>query len=408
MTLHQTMMCVRPWRAAQRGMTLIELMVAVVISMVLSLAIFAVLAGAEGSKRTTTSVNDINQAGNYAMYSIDKWVRSAGSGLTQKASLADSGSIQNASYLFGCQVFAAKSGTTVLPSTPPAPFNSVNTTGTAGQFRLAPVLIAPGQTTPGVSGSPSDVLVVMSGSAGFGETPADFSSAPLSNKLTLSNTVSFRPNDIVLVANKQGAAGTLSPCMVQQVSTAAVSGKDLNLAGTYANGTIGSASLASMPLEGAAINLGNIAGDNPPVFLLIGVGDNNTLFSYDLLQATANPLLPVADGVFEMHALYGVDNNNDGTVDAWVDPSASGSSYALARLMTGDQTAVRLLQSIKAIRVGLITRTSLPEKTTVAPATLTLFSDVAGASFTRTLTTAERSYRYRTIESTIPVRNSMF
>ena len=140
-------------------------------------------------------------------------------------------------------------------------------------------------------------------------------------------------------------------------------------------------------------------------FLMIGVGADNTLFSYDLLQATNTPLLPIAAGVFEMHALYGVDNDNNGTIDAWVDPSSS-VTYSLAALMAGDQTAARLLQSIKAVRVGLITRTSLQERTTVAPATLTLFSDL-GLTHTRTLTDAERLYRYRTIESTIPIRNAL-
>ena len=153
------------------------------------------------------------------------------------------------------------------------------------------------------------------------------------------------------------------------------------------------------------MNLGNIAGNNPPNFMMIGVGANNTLFSYDLLQTTATPLLPIADGVFEMHALYGVDNDNNGTLDAWVDPNTT-TVYTLAALMAGTETASNLLQSIKAVRVGLITRTSLPEKTAVAPATLTLFSDL-GLTHTRTLTPAEQLYRYRTIESTIPIRNTM-
>ena len=115
-----------PLRAAQRGLTLIELMVSLLISMVLSLAIFAVLGSSEGLKRTTTSVNDINQAGNYAMYMIEKWVRSAGSGFTQSAP-----------YAFGCTVFASKGGAQVLPATAaiPAPFDSINT-GTVGRFAL--------------------------------------------------------------------------------------------------------------------------------------------------------------------------------------------------------------------------------------------------------------------------------
>ena len=46
---------------------------------------------------------------------------------------------------------------------------------------------------------------------------------------------------------------------------------------------------------------------------VIGVGDHNTLYSYDLLQTTASPLSPLADGVFELHAVYGVDTTADGT-----------------------------------------------------------------------------------------------
>ena len=381
-------------RRAQQGMTLIELLVAMLISLVLSLAIFGVLASSEGLKRTTTSVNDINQTGNYAMYTIDKWVRSAGSGFAQSAA-----------YAFGCTVHAARSGTQVLPAgaAAPAPFDAINTTGTVGAFKLAPILIAPGQTTPGVSGAASDALIVMAGSAGYGESAVDLSDLSAANELKLTNTVSFKANDIVLVANRQGAAGAVSPCLIQQVS--AVAGKAVSLGGAYANASIGSESLTAMPLESAAINLGNVVGNNAPTFLMIGVGADNTLFSYDLLQSTATPLLPIAAGVFEMHALYGVDNDNNGTIDTWVDPSSS-STYTLAALMAGDQTAAGLLQSIKAIRVGLITRTSLPERETVAPATLTLFSDL-GLTYTRTLTTAERVYRYRTIESTIPIRNTM-
>ena len=256
----------RPLRArlvgrAQQGMTLIELLVAMLISLVLSLAIFGVLASSEGLKRTTTSVNDINQTGNYAMYTIDKWVRSAGSGFAQSAA-----------YAFGCTVHASRSGTQVLPAgaAAPAPFDGINTTGTVGAFKLAPILIAPGQTTPGVSGAASDALIVMAGSAGYGESAVDLSDLSAANELKLTNTVSFKANDIVLVANRQGATGAVSPCMIQQVS--AVAGKAVSLGGAYANASIGSESLTAMPLESAAINLGNVVGNNAPTFLMIGVG----------------------------------------------------------------------------------------------------------------------------------------
>lgn len=396
-----------PLRTAQRGLTLIELMVSLLIGMLLTLAIFAVLASAEGLKRSTNAVNDINQAGTYAMYAIDKWVRSAGSGFAQSGA-----------FTFGCDVHAstARAGTgQVLPATSaaPAPFAAVNTTGTAGQFRLAPLLIAPGQTTPNMSGQASDVLIVMAGAAGGGEAPIGFSDFPVSSggasTLNLMNTVSFRANDLVLVADVQGTL----PCMVQQVGTPFAGGTAtaMDLGGDYHAPSIASANLTAITDLGVAMNLGNSAGNNPPAFLMIGVGDNNTLYSYDLLQTTATPLLPVADGVFELHARYGVDTDDDGRIDDWADASTS-ADYSLGVLTAGTPGAAQALQRIKAVRVGLILRTSLPEKATdyVAPSPITLFSDLNGGAltYTRDLTTAiELSYRYRTVEATIPLRNSL-
>jgi type IV pilus assembly protein PilW len=79
--------------------------------------------------------------------------------------------------------------------------------------------------------------------------------------------------------------------------------------------------------------------------------------------------------------------------------------------MDGTPNASTLLKSIKAIRVGLIMRTSAPGKAadgsdTPTPASLTLFSDLP-TPYVRPLSTDERQYRYRTLESTIPLRNSM-
>jgi type IV pilus assembly protein PilW len=383
----------------QRGLTLIEMLVALLISSILSLAIFAVLAVAEGRKRTTTSVNDIGQAGSYAMYAIDKWIRSAGSGFAQSFGTS-----------FGCLLHASN-GAQVLPRTAalPAPFNNLNTTGTAGQFRLAPVLIAPGQTVPTASGMASDVLVVMSGAAGFGEMPASFQqfAAPTSNTVTLVNSVSFNAGDLLLLTDELGGGGVpgVARCTLQQVDAAFVAGSaTVSLGGTYHADPIASHSLASMSDRGLAMNLGNIGTGNRPDFLVIGVGENNTLFSYDLLESTGDPLVRVVDGVFELHAVYGVDNNDDGLIDSWQAPTSAG--FTLAELMAGDETAVLRLRRIKALRVGLILRTSLPEREEVAPASLTMFSDI-GLTHTRNLTTAERVFRYRVIESTIPLRNSM-
>lgn len=416
-------------RARQQGVTLIELMVTLLIGSILSLAVFGVLSISESRKRTTTSVNDTTQAGNYALYAIDKWVRSAGSGIAQSGVPSpESSAFVGAAQSFGCPLFVALGGGDILPrgttNPPPAPFASVST-GVVGTFRVAPLLIAPGQTTPGVSGAASDVLIVMSGSAGFGDGPipsrdsVDESGTPFAqtNQVNLNSGAALAAGDLLLIADQPGAV-TASPCMVQQV--ASVSGGTIGVTnGTgYGKASIGSgtniANLTSYSTDAVAMKLGNVAAGNPPSFLLVGVGNNNTLFTYDLLQtsgadATPNPnLQAVADGVFELHALYGVDTDGNGSVDGWEDPGVVTSNYRLSELMAGTPAAAQRIAQIKAVRVGLILRTSLPEREQVAPASLSLFSDLgAGVTYTRALATAERVFRYRVVESTIPLRNAL-
>jgi type IV pilus assembly protein PilW len=102
-------------RQAVRGMSLIELMVALLIASIVTLAIFAVMSTFEGRKRTTTSVNDANQAGNYAMHLLDKLVRSAGSGYVQAGPPPNADNTDRVAFAFGCRLLVASGATTVLP-----------------------------------------------------------------------------------------------------------------------------------------------------------------------------------------------------------------------------------------------------------------------------------------------------
>jgi type IV pilus assembly protein PilW len=281
------------------------------------------------------------------------------------------------------------------------------TTGTTGLFRLAPVVIGDGQTTPNISGSASDVLIVMGGAAGQAEVPMAFTAMSQSAALEVSSTVGVAANDLLLVADRQPASTGTADCLVEQVSSTFTSSSltTLALGGTYYAATIGSTALTSVTSEGVALALGNVSGGNPPSFLVYGVGNNNTLYSYDLLQTSGAPLQPIADGVFEMHALYGIDTDANGSADSWVTPTGT---HALSALMDGSIAAAGRLRAIKAIRVGLILRTSRQEASGSAPASLTLFSDLgSGLTHTRTLTTAQRNFRYRTVEITVPVRNNL-
>ena len=102
-------------RAAQRGLTLVELLVALVIGLVVVLAVTSVVTVGEAHKRSTTSTNDMGQSGSYAAYAIDRLLRSAGSGFAQTGTRG----------VFGCRLSAARkigaTATTILPRTASAP-----------------------------------------------------------------------------------------------------------------------------------------------------------------------------------------------------------------------------------------------------------------------------------------------
>lgn len=370
--------------AWQRGLSLIELLVAMVIGLIVTLAVTSVITVGEGKRRTTTSTNDMDQAGAYAAYLLDRAVRSAGSSLTQSTQPTDRG-------VFGCKLNAAS----LLPASAfPAPF--AKNFKSASDLRVAPVLIAKNQSDAG-----SDVLVVMGGDAVAGGVPRGLTDPGSANTLSMDNTVGISTGDLVLVSQN----GT-TDCLLEQVS--GTSAKVLTLGGTYY--TAGK----STALETLAAStstyvtpLGNPKNGNIQ-FQLFGVGDNRTLYGYDLLQVggttTAQAL---ADSVIEMHALYGLDTNGDGILDAWADPGATG--YDIATVMTTTAT----IKQIVAVRVALVMRSASKERDTVSASSLTLFADAVDASKkslaqTVKLTGADDTYyRYRVVDFTVPLRNML-
>ena len=399
------------------GFSLIELLVAMVIGLVVTLAITSVMIRGEGAKRSTTSVNDLNQNGAYAAYLLDRVVRSAGSGFSQSWDTT-----------YGCLLSVSQGAAAVLPLPAAIPASSAFARVTQ-PIRLAPVIIGKGladSTAPAqVRG---DVLVVMGGTGGFTEiqqpvTPASVSVAGMS----LQNALGYGTNDLLLLADTSVPAG----CMMQQVGirNRATSGPTLPFGGsgtnyyggstTYVGTTTSPVALTAFGGSTIALQLGN-AATNPPQFRLYGVGSNNTLVSYDLLQPAPQDDSPLADGVVEMRALYGVDTTvpPDGVVDSWVDPIA-GSGYEASVLTDGSAASQSKLRQISALRVGFFLRTSLqerprdrfgvdmtPTEVSALSTTLTLFGDLGGAfPQTRTISGSDNLFRYRTVEATVPLRN---
>lgn len=379
-------------RPQNSGFSLVELMVSMVIGLILTLAITSVMTSGESNKRSTTTLNDANQTATHISFMLDRSLRSAGSGFVQSWSAAAGGGA------LGCLVNASRDGSAILPrpSAVAAPFASVPL-----NLRLAPVVIQ--------READSDVLTVMSGSAGFAEVGRRVLPASVTtNSVRLLNTLGWREDDLVLFSED----GT--GCMLQQVR-ALVAGADqeLPLGGRFFQATGTTVNLSAFGASNTfAIALGSVsataARNNPPQFQLFGVDTaTRRLVSYDLLLSALDEApAPIADGVVEMRALYGIDTNGDGIRDLWQAPTGTFSS---ASLLNGTPAAQASLRQIVAVRVAVVLQTSLIEKDLVAPATLTLFSDLTDTSLhvQRTLSVDEQHVRHRTIEFTVPLRNML-
>lgn len=378
----------------QHGVTLVELLVALVIGLVVSLAVYNVLNLAEGRKRTTTSVNDIDKAGAFAAYQLNKALSSAGSGFTGGLNPNAGGTITSAAYSFGCRLNVSQGSTTLLPSAAnfSAPFASVSQ-----NLTLAPVIIFDGAATNG------DVIVSMGGSGGLSESITNVTSVNAAG-LKVATVASLSANDEILLieTNTDASPRPGGNCLLDQVQTDFEQGDgsnfDVPLAGEYHSGGAPAYDPDS-DASSIVLNMGKL-----PQFNMYGVGENNTLFSYDLLLPAAggNNANPSAfiEGVFQMEAIYGVNNGTVGNF-SWQAPT---DAYASEALLDGTAAANSRLQTITLVRVAFVMRTNLAEKEEVSSSSITLFEGLDGFS-SQTISGLDRHYRYRVIETTIPIRN---
>jgi type IV pilus assembly protein PilW len=387
----------------QKGMTLIELMVAMVIALGMTIAISSVLIASENHKRITTSTNDTQQTGSYAYYALDKALRGAGSAIAESAFPSDVG-------VLGCHLNAG----TILPrATPfPTPFAGF-LGGAAGTLDIAPVLIGATQSQGG-----SDVIMIMSGSGSAGGVSRQITGGGNATSTILDNTVGFANNDLVLVSQSG-----LPDCLLEQVSS--VANPTLNLGGLYYTATGGGASMAT--LAGSTSTyvtpLGNAAANNVQ-FTLFGVDSNRTLFSYDVLRnqnfysgVGGDISQAIADGVVQMNALYGIDSTGAGIQDTWAGPADAG--WDINTVMASPAK----MRQILSVRIALIVRgeyydtkrDAFGAPIAVSPPTLTIFNGLrrgpggTGSSLAQAvaINVADRQFRYRVFEFTVPLRNML-
>jgi type IV pilus assembly protein PilW len=408
-----------------RGFSMIELMVAMLIGLIGMVIIFQVFEVSEGIKRTTTSGGDAQQNGAVALYLIEHDLRNAGAGF-------------NDTPTAGCQVigFDSKRATPNFPTAPDT------------------ILLVPARITSTGAATSPDQLTIFYGSkpnvVNATTLQAPGMPAPAAD-LNVRNPYGYRPGDLILLQDP----GTATPCAVMEVTKSPASLPPPTAPINVERGTNPYTLLSGVsriprfnPVGGLGVtytgtaakatlvfNLGNIhepAGSpDVPVHNTYAIA-NRSLQVTSLFvpnAATASPMVStVADNIVHMRALYGIDTGpvfnaageGDGVVDTFVDAATFN-----AMVVNGATPPWRYLI---AVRVALVARSALAERPSEGAAGCDATTDgtevppapdrrpkwtgpglvvppPAQVPFNLTADPDWKCYRYRTFETTVPLRN---
>jgi type IV pilus assembly protein PilW len=366
-------------RARSRGVSLIELMVAVTLALVTIIVVMQVLSVYEARKRTTTGANDAEIGASVGLYMLERETRMAGAGLTLPAG-----------FVCAQGINIAHDGVTVSDGAP-----------------RAPLAIVDGGIVDGVA--LPDRIEVLRSDSGFGAAPATLvqNMAGPGDELTVNSNLGLVAGDLALVGGADGA----KLCTLMQLSD----DPDPQGNGWELSHAFGAAAPYNPAAPGAAfavapayevgdvvVNLGRLGLRAYGVICSDGgtpAADNSCdLASWDAIAGPNNPALAQVDSltpqVVNLQAQYGVAPPNSQTVNEWVD--ATGPTWAAP-------TAANLAR-IKAVRVAIVTRGNL-EREVVSPAELVLWDEGLASEATMPLSDEERRYRYTVLRTVIPLIN---
>lgn len=353
---------VRRSASRQRGISLIELMVGVVIGLVAVLVIYQTFAVAEGVKRQTISAGDAQKTGMIATYLLGAEISSAGSGI-----------MLNQDDLATC----TDTGSAVTTMRPFA------------------VLI-----TPGATAANPDTIVVNYSTARSVVTPSIFMAKTDAGgtQMTVQSPTGFKAGD--MVASVTGS-GDCERYVLKKVTGPDANGNVvLDLDSAVAAPILAAPTIDLLPSM-RLLNLGPGTSTQRVQYDVVG----GVLRSTDLVIAGA-AAQPLASSIMNFKVLYGVDNDNNGSVDEWR-PATGNFAPDKVLAFTGNE-----LRQIKAVRLGMVVRSDEYDRD--APAyNWTLFECttqeakdyVCPAALTGTL---GANYRYRVYETVIPLRNPMW
>jgi len=336
-------------RRRQRGFGLVEILVAMVIGLLVIMLTYNLYAINEGQKRTVTFANSALENASYAALLIGRDVAAAGSGIASSATALDR----------------------------------------CAMLRPAPVVITAGASAV----EPDSLTVFYGGSASLSTPGVLLSNSTIAgtngDPYQVASPVGFSANDVIVAV--QGTDCTLSTINAGGVSVSDTSGI-ATITHTPSSGNMGTSYLAvnaSLVNLGPAAALGNVAYTVDPA--------TSVLQTRNLLPAPT-AATPVANGIVNVKAQFGLDTAGTGTVDTWQEATGAWSAANLPA------QPLAVLRQIRAVRIAVVARSSQYERDVVTDGPLLMFDGTVSMD----LTADQQHYRYRTIETTVPLRNPVW
>jgi type IV pilus assembly protein PilW len=375
-------------RSRSGGLSIIEILVGVAIGLIGIVAIFQAIAVWSKHTATTSSGGDAQVAGTLALFNIERDIKQAGHGFGRAQT-----------PVMGCSVAATD-------TSPARAFN----------FNLSPVAIAAS------AGGAPDTVSVLYGDSSFYVEEGDFTDATASTK-KLRRRGGFKPGDVVVVAVNPGASAATAACQLIQITGDAnpdgytVDHTTAAYTSFYAASSPASASrfnsaVAPGALSGTMYNLGP-----DPRLNVWSILNGKALVRTDTINSPALPI-QIGDGVINLKAEYGVDNDGNGTItpDEWQTAAPADWRKVLAIRVA---VLVRSRQFETSRDAGASTPGGAVTKTANNPF---YFGDPVNRKFLMTNVdgTADsygdtdvnpnnwRYYRYRVYERVIPLRNMLW
>jgi len=356
----------------ERGLSLVEILVGVLIGMIGIVVIFQVLAVAEAQKRNTTHGADAQSSGAIGLFAMQEDVQLGGYGLGMAGD-----------QQIGCMVDAYNND---------APVKDVD-------FALVPVEIV-----QGAGGAPDQIRVLYGNSPLFVATRTFTASTGTTKTMDSAGRAGFAIGDkVVFVA--EGAAPT---CMLQQI-TDRPAGDLLRVDHAQGGNPVNQGSVAASfgASSGFAYNLG--AAPRRNVWSI----SNRRLVVADATFGVGT-VIDMSDGIVDLQAEYGVDANGNNFIEdsEWTTATPAGLAW----------------RNLRAIRVALLARSDQWDRTACSPnpqwtsgagGVLALSNFVmtsadgtadgfAGCTENPPSPNNWRRYRYSVYETVIPLRNMIW